>query len=59
MKINENCIGCGVCHEECPERAIFPAGSYQYQIDPEICTGCYHCLWMCDEKAISNEKAIS
>ncbi len=37
--INNKCINCDVCVDECPNRAIF-MGSKTYQIDPDKCTEC-------------------
>jgi ferredoxin len=38
-KISEECLSCGVCEPECPNRAI-SMGDVQFQIDPERCTEC-------------------
>ena len=38
-KINEDCIMCGTCEEECPNEAI-SEGEETYIIDPEKCTEC-------------------
>lgn len=38
-KINEECASCGVCAEECPNKAI-SEGDERYIIDPDKCTEC-------------------
>ncbi|MBW1799717.1 MAG: YfhL family 4Fe-4S dicluster ferredoxin [Deltaproteobacteria bacterium] len=38
-KINEECIMCGTCEEECPNEAI-AEGEESYIIDPAKCTEC-------------------
>ncbi|MBN1652701.1 MAG: YfhL family 4Fe-4S dicluster ferredoxin [Deltaproteobacteria bacterium] len=37
--INEECISCGACEEECPNEAI-SEGDEIYEIDPKRCTEC-------------------
>lgn len=39
FKINEECIACGACEPECPNKAISP-GDTVYVIDPAKCTEC-------------------
>jgi hypothetical protein len=38
-KITEECITCGACEGECPNKAI-SEGTSTYQIDPDRCTEC-------------------
>ncbi|MCH5322681.1 MAG: YfhL family 4Fe-4S dicluster ferredoxin [Helicobacter sp.] len=39
LMINEECIACDACREECPNDAIDEGDPY-YTIDPERCTEC-------------------
>lgn len=39
FRINEECASCGVCMEECPNKAI-TEGDERYVIDPTKCTEC-------------------
>jgi ferredoxin len=43
--INEECIACGSCMEECPVDAI--AEGDIYVIDPKLCTDCGACAEIC------------
>jgi len=38
-KITEECISCGACEAECPNKAI-KEGDTTYVIDPAKCTEC-------------------
>ncbi len=38
-KISDDCISCGACESECPNKAI-SEGSNKYVIDPKRCTEC-------------------
>lgn len=38
-KISDECISCGACESECPNKAI-SEGDSQYKIDPAKCTEC-------------------
>ena len=49
--INEECIVCGACEDECPEGAI-SEGDEKYQIDAELCTDCGSCVEVCPSEAI-------
>lgn len=48
--INEDCIACGTCIDECPVEAISEGDIYH--IDPEICTDCGTCAEVCPTEAI-------
>ncbi|HQV31140.1 MAG TPA: NADH-ubiquinone oxidoreductase-F iron-sulfur binding region domain-containing protein, partial [Calditrichia bacterium] len=51
-RINERCIGCTKCAQECPVAAI-PVSPYaQHQIDPDLCTKCDRCRQVCPVDAI-------
>jgi ferredoxin len=58
------CLKCGVCIDECPEKAIVVDDMitekdglklYTVRIDPQICNDCGTCVsyeWWCPAKAI-------
>ncbi len=48
--INDDCIACGTCIDECPVDAI--AEGEIYKIDPELCTDCGSCADVCPTEAI-------
>ena len=49
----ENCTGCGLCHDRCYFSAIdFDRGGAVSLVDPEKCMGCGLCLLACPEEAI-------
>ena len=48
--INEDCIACGSCLDECPVNAI--AEGEIYSIDPDTCTDCGTCADVCPSEAI-------
>ena len=45
-RINEECIVCGACMEECPEKAI-SEGTDRFLINPEKCSDCGSCAEVC------------
>lgn len=45
-KINDNCIECGACAENCPVGAIEP-GDGKYVINPAKCIDCGTCASVC------------
>jgi len=45
-RINEECIACGACADECPVECI-SAGDGIYVIDEEKCTDCGSCAGVC------------
>lgn len=48
--INEDCIACGTCIDECPVEAISEGDIYK--IDADICTDCGTCADVCPVEAI-------
>ena len=50
--INEDCVSCGACEDECPENAI-SEGDEIYEIDAELCTDCGACVDVCPSDAIA------
>ncbi len=50
-KINDECVGCGTCVEECPVNAITEDGD-KYKINAETCTDCGKCKEVCPVDAI-------
>lgn len=48
--INDDCIACGTCIDECPVDAISEGDIYV--IDPELCTDCGSCAEVCPTEAI-------
>jgi len=50
-KINDECISCGACADECPVDAI-SEGEDKYVIDADACTDCGACVEVCPVGAI-------
>lgn len=48
--INDSCVACGTCIDECPVGAISEGDIYA--IDPETCTDCGTCADVCPSEAI-------
>jgi ferredoxin len=53
--ISDDCISCGACEPECPEKAI-SQGDSKYIIDPSKCTDCAKCVDVCPTSAISKKE---
>ncbi|MCL2456447.1 MAG: 4Fe-4S binding protein [Defluviitaleaceae bacterium] len=51
-KINDSCIACGVCADECPVHCI-SEGDPNYTIDAEVCIACGACAPVCPVSAIT------
>ena len=49
-KINDTCVGCGLCVNACPVDAI--SEGTPYVIDAEKCVGCVVCAEACPTQAI-------
>ncbi len=52
--INDECVSCGTCAEECPADAI-QEGDNTYRIDKDKCTECGTCTDVCPTEAIVEE----
>ncbi len=50
--LDENCIGCGKCKQNCAHNAITIVNK-KASMDQEICTGCGRCLGVCPTDAVS------
>jgi ferredoxin len=61
LLINEECIACDACREECPTEAI-EEGDPIYVIEPELCTECVgsydepNCIAACPVDCIVADK---
>ncbi len=51
--IEDTCLGCGSCIDECPVQAISAGDSYV--INPSVCTDCGSCAAVCPVEAIQAE----
>lgn len=52
--INDDCISCGACAEECPVNAI-SEGDGKYVIDADTCISCGSCEGVCPVGAPAEE----
>lgn len=55
--INDNCISCGTCAEDCPVSCI-SEGDSKYVIDQDECIACGTCQSVCPNNAV-DEKQIA
>ena len=53
LYINDSCIGCAFCQNECPTAAISYDGD-KYRIDPDLCVACGHCREVCLMDAVED-----
>lgn len=54
MYIDENCVGCGLCVDECPVEAI-SLFENKAVINKELCIECGACIDVCPLEAIHQE----
>lgn len=52
-KINDECLVCGVCADECPGDTIAEKDD-TYVINPDACDDCGECAEVCPNDAIDN-----
>ncbi len=58
--IVQNCTGCGICFDVCPEEAIKMTRDMAYpEPVPEKCNGCLICFKECPFDAVEVRKAPS
>lgn len=50
--VNDRCIGCTICAQNCPDGAIPMKPYAKHEIDPDKCSRCDICRSVCPEKAI-------
>jgi NAD-dependent dihydropyrimidine dehydrogenase PreA subunit len=50
-EINDECVACGTCAEECPADAI-DEGEDKYVIKQDTCTECGTCMEVCPVDAV-------
>ena len=50
-EINDECVACGTCAEECPADAI-EEGEDKYAINQDACTECGTCMEVCPVDAV-------
>jgi len=54
VKIDDGeCVGCGICVDECPEKAIILGENNLAIVDESLCTDCGICIEACPNIAIS------
>lgn len=51
-KINDRCIGCTLCAQQCPVNAIPMTPYARHTIDMNLCTRCDTCRQVCPEQAV-------
>ncbi|WP_312421208.1 nitroreductase family protein [Anaerospora hongkongensis] len=57
VTVNENCIQCGLCIEECPVYVLKMGEKGPEEAVSANCNGCGHCVAICPTSAIDNAKA--
>lgn len=55
LEINNTCISCDACLQNCPENAVITDGT-NFAVDPWSCTLCGICLQVCPVDCIKSVK---
>ena len=55
-KITTGCVGCMLCHNACPQGAIFGEKHEIQKIDENLCIECGLCANLCNMDAVKDEK---
>jgi len=45
--VEENCVACGICIKNCPQKAIAFNDKHKAQINYDLCIGCGQCVAVC------------
>jgi NADH-quinone oxidoreductase subunit F len=51
-KINQDCIGCTICAQQCPADAIPLTPYVKHHVEMDKCTRCDTCRVVCPEHAV-------
>ncbi|SBW10130.1 4Fe-4S binding domain protein [uncultured Eubacteriales bacterium] len=54
----DRCVGCGLCRDSCPVKAIHLTKKRKAKIDPGKCIRCYCCHELCPHKAIDVRRGL-
>ena len=50
--MDDKCIGCGACFDQCPQHALSPDAAGKAVVDRDRCKGSGDCAQVCDPKAL-------
>ena len=45
--VEDNCVACGICIKNCPQKAIAFNANHKAQINYDLCIGCGQCVAVC------------
>ncbi|MDY0294096.1 MAG: methylamine methyltransferase corrinoid protein reductive activase [Candidatus Methanomethylophilaceae archaeon] len=56
----EGCVGCGICQDECPERALTVSDDKTITVKTKDCLGtaCYRCQFQCPKKVFKYDELV-
>jgi len=50
--ISQQCIGCGICVDVCPNEALAMQDGRSTLVSPEKCEACGVCVGFCEQQAL-------